>query len=77
MHLGPGKDKSKLSPPESAVHHLERVDPDLSPAAIMPRVEMRMAVIIEVHRDHDPEEAANSRHGLMVPTEAVAKATNH
>jgi len=43
----------------------------------MPRVEMRMAVIIEVHRDHDPEEAANSRHGLMVPTEAVAKATNH
>jgi hypothetical protein len=53
---------------------LERVDPDLCGAIGVPGVE-RKPVIIEIPRDHDPEESADGRHGKDAPHRPVDSAS--
>jgi hypothetical protein len=44
----------------------------------MARMEMREAVIVEEHRNRDPEEAADRRHvAIMPPAPAVRAQTKH
>jgi hypothetical protein len=73
VQLSPGKHEAQLPPPEAAVDHLERVDSNLRGSIGVASVEVRRAVVIEVHRDHDPEEAADCRHGQMFPLEAAER----
>ena len=47
---------------ECALDDLDVVDPNLRLGACTPGGKVRVAVIVEVHRDRDPEEAANRRH---------------
>jgi hypothetical protein len=70
MKLGPREDETQLPAAKVAVDHLEVVDADLCFSFGVPRVEMRETVIIEEHRDRDPEEAADRRHvaNNAVPT---------
>ena len=58
--------ESKGPAAEGAVHDFERVDAHLRLAVGVPCMKVWEAVIVEVHRDHDPEEAADSRHAWMV-----------
>jgi FMN-dependent NADH-azoreductase len=62
MELRPGEYEPQLAPAEAALDDLESVDPYLRRSVGMSGVKVRRAVIIEVHRDHDPEEAADRRH---------------
>jgi hypothetical protein len=66
MKLGPGENEAELPATQVAVDDLEVVDPDLGFAFGMTRVEMWEAMIIEEHRDRDPEEAAYRRHGAIM-----------
>ncbi len=66
MKLGPGKNEAELPATEVAVDDLEVVDPDLGFAFCVARMEMRKAMIVEEHRDRDPEEAAYRRHGSIM-----------
>lgn len=62
MQLGPRQHEPQLSDVEVAFDDLDLVDPDLRLPVGMASVEVRMAVIVVIHSDHDPEEAANRRH---------------
>ena len=73
MELGPGEDEAELSATQVAVDDFEVVDADLCFSFGMPRMEMREAVIVEEHRDRDPEEAADGWHPGIMPRSAVAK----
>ena len=66
MKLSPGEDEAELPATQVAVNDLEVVDPDLGFAFGMARVEMWEAMIIEEHRNRDPEEAAYRRHGSIM-----------
>jgi hypothetical protein len=46
-----------LAAREAAPDHLERVDTNFRFALSVTGMEVRRAVVVEVHRDHDPEEA--------------------
>ena len=72
MQLGPREYQSKLPTREAAGDHFHRVDPYLRNPFRVPRMEMRCPVIVEEHRDHDPEEPADRRHAGIVPWAAVA-----
>lgn len=63
MQLGPRQHESDLASVEVAVDDLDLVDPDLRFVAGVARVEMRVSVIVKEHRDHDPVEATDRRHG--------------
>jgi hypothetical protein len=72
VKLGPGEDEAELSATEVTVDYLEVVDPDLGFAFSVTGMEVREAMIIEEHRDRDPEEAAYRRHeSIMAPAPAV------
>jgi len=73
MKLCPSEDEAQLSATEVAVNHLEIVDADLGFAFGVSGMEMREAVIVEEHRDRDPEEAADSRHYFMMAGSAAPK----
>jgi hypothetical protein len=75
MKLGPRENKPKLPAPKRAIEHLQRVDPDLRRAIRVAGMEMRWPMVIEVHRDHDPKEAANRRHPPIVSDHQVATQT--
>lgn len=62
MQLGPRQHKPQLPDVEVAFDDLDVVDPDLRLPVGVASVKVRMAVIVIVHRDHDPEEATNRRH---------------
>jgi hypothetical protein len=62
MQLRPRQNEAKLPPIEGALDHFELVDAHLRLALGVARVEVRIAVVIEEHRDRDPEEAADRRH---------------
>jgi hypothetical protein len=66
MKLSPGEDESELSSSEIAIDDLKVVDADLGFSFGVTRVEMREAMVIEEHRDRDPEEAAYRRHGRIM-----------
>lgn len=51
---------------EAAVDDLEVVDTDLGLAFGMASVEVRMPMVVEEHRDHDTEEAADGRHPAIM-----------
>jgi hypothetical protein len=38
-------------------------------------MEVRRIVVVEIHRDHDAEEAADFRHGLVAPIHAHSRST--
>lgn len=67
MKLSPGEDESELSSSEIAIDDLKVVDADLGFSFGVTRMEMREAMIIEEHRDRDPEEATDRRHGTDDP----------
>lgn len=71
MQFRPREDEPELPPAERAVHDLEGVDADLGLAVDVPCVEVREPVIVEVHRDDDPQEAADGRHDVIVPRAPV------
>ena len=62
MQFRPCEHKPKLPDLEIALDHLDLVNAHLRARARVPRVEVRKAVVIEIHRDHDPVEAADRRH---------------
>lgn len=64
MQLGPRQDEPQLPDLEVAFDDPDLVDPDLRLPVGMASVEVRIAVIVVAHRDHDPEEAANRRHDV-------------
>jgi hypothetical protein len=66
MELSPGEDEAELPATQAAIDDLEVVDPDLGFAFGVARVEMWEAMIIEEHRDGDPEEAAYRRHEFIM-----------
>jgi hypothetical protein len=66
MELGPGENEAELPATQVAVDDLEVVDPDLGFTFSVTGMEMREAVIVEEHRDRDPEEAAYRRHELIM-----------
>src|SRR5712691_6692479 len=71
MQLGPRQHQSKLPAPKAAVDHLHRVDPYLRACSRVTGMEMRRPVIVEEHRDHNPEETTDRRHVEIVPRAAV------
>ena len=66
----PRKHEPQLPTTEGGLNRLKRVDPNLCGAVHMACMEMRRAVIVEVHRNHDPEEAADRRHGADAAAQA-------
>jgi hypothetical protein len=62
VQLRPSEHEPQLAPAEAAFDDLESVNPYFRRSVGMSGVKVRRAVIIEVHRDHDPEEAADRRH---------------
>ncbi len=62
MELGPGEHEPELAAGEAALDRLEGVDPDLGVTVGVLGVEMRVTVVVVVHPDHDPVEAADARH---------------
>jgi hypothetical protein len=62
MELGPGEGQALLASGKRAVHRFQRVDPGPRLAACVASVEVRGVVVVEEHRNHDPEEAADRRH---------------
>ncbi len=62
MHLGPREYKPELSTRKVASQHLQRVDLDLGAVSRGARMEVGRPVVIEVHRDREPEKAAYCRH---------------
>lgn len=78
MELCPGEDESQLATTKGAVHDLQVVDSDLGFAFRVAGMEMREAVIVEEHDDGDPKEAADRRHGaIMPPAPAAGAKTKH
>ena len=51
--------RTAATPPKAALDHLHGVDADLRAALGVASMEVRWPVIVEVHRDHDPEEATD------------------
>ena len=72
MELGPCENEAELPATQAAVNDLEVVDPDLGFAFSVTGMEMREAVIVEEHRDRDPEEAAYRRHELIMALAAAS-----
>lgn len=72
MELGPREYEAELAAAEVAVDHLKVVDPDLGFAFSVARMEVREAVIVEEHRDRNPEEAADRGHELIMARVAAA-----
>lgn len=66
VKLGPGEHEPQLAASEIAFDHVDLVNSDLGGAVRMPSVEMRVAVIVEIHRDRDPKEAADRGHAVDV-----------
>ena len=66
MELGPREHEPQLSARKTAVHDLEAVYPDLGLSLSVASVEMRVPVVVEEHRDHDPVEAADRRHAAIM-----------
>ncbi len=56
---------------QRALDHLEAVDLDLRLAIGMQRVKVGWIVIVEVHRDHEPEETTDRGHDGMVAAPPV------
>ena len=57
-----GEAQAQLATTQRAFQHLQSVDPHLGAAVGVPRMKVRRTVVVEEHRDHDPEEAADRRH---------------
>jgi hypothetical protein len=57
VQFGPGEHEPKLATTECGLDRLQRVDPDLGASVRVTGVEMGRTVIVEEHRDHDPQEA--------------------
>jgi hypothetical protein len=74
VKLGPGEHEPQLASCEIALDHVDLVNSDLGVTVSVPGMEVRVAVIVELHRDRDPEEAADSRHVLALVREPSALA---
>mgnify|MGYP007135470171 CR=1 FL=1 len=66
MKLRPCENQSQLPLSQAAVDHLDLLDPDSRAPISVPGMEVRAAMVVVVHRDRDPEKAADSRHVLDV-----------
>lgn len=88
MQLGPREHEPQMPDVEVAFDDLNLVDPHLRLPVGVASVKVRMAVIVVVHRDHDPEEAANRRHDTgwcrpgrstpgLQPSRRRGRATSH
>jgi hypothetical protein len=66
MKLRPCENQPPLLPAKAAVDDLDLVDPDSRAPIRVPGMEVWAAMVVVVHRDRDPEEAADSRHVLDV-----------
>ncbi len=62
MQLGPGQHQPQLPDSQAALDDLDLVDPDLRLPIGVTGMEVRMTVIVVVHRDHNPVEATDRRH---------------
>lgn len=62
MQLGPRKHQAQLALWKVAVDDLNLVESDLRAAVGVPGVKVRVAVVVKVHRDRDPEESADRGH---------------
>jgi hypothetical protein len=67
MKLSPSKYESQLSLRKIALDDVERVEPDFGGPIGVTGMEVRRPVIVEEHRDHYSEEAADRWHGPMFP----------
>lgn len=81
MELRPRGHEAQLPSRETAVDHLEVVDADLGLSLCVAGMEVWMPVVVEEHRDHDSEEAADRWHvAIMAPagrrTRWVARSAN-
>jgi hypothetical protein len=56
VQFGPGEHQPQLAATERGLDRLQRVDPNLRASVCVAGVEMGRAVIVEEHRDDDPEE---------------------
>jgi len=66
VKLSPCEHESQLAAPEAGLDHLQGVDAYLCASVRVAGMEVRRPVIVEVHRDHDPEEATDRRHARHV-----------
>lgn len=66
MQLRPRHDEANVPATERAVDQLERIDTDLRLAIGMQGMKVRRVMIVEVHRDDEPEKATNRRHVHIV-----------
>ena len=66
MKLGPREHESQLTAGEGALDHLEGVDAYFRLPLSVASVEVRVPVVVEEHRNHDPVEAADRRHAAMI-----------
>ena len=62
MQFRPRHDETNVPATERAVDQLERVDTDLRLAIGIQGMKVRRVVIVEVHRDHEPEKATDRGH---------------
>jgi alpha-D-ribose 1-methylphosphonate 5-triphosphate synthase subunit PhnI len=77
MELRPGQNKSQLAATKVAVDQLKVVNANLGFTVGVAGVEVREAVLIEVHRDRDSEKAAYARHrgDPLISSGSVLRAT--
>src|SRR3989304_1050977 len=68
MHFSPLDDQPENAKRKIALPQFQRSNPRHGTKFLVANVEMRRIVIVEVHRDHDSEEAADFRHGCA-PTD--------
>jgi hypothetical protein len=66
VQLGSLPDEPERSRWKLADQRLERCDHDLRLMLAVNSVEVRRLVVAVVHRDHDPVEGADARHGFIV-----------
>jgi hypothetical protein len=76
VQFSPRHDETNVSATERAVNQFECVNADLRLAVSMKRMEVRRVVIVEVHRDHEPEKAADRRHLYIVAATPVVARTS-
>lgn len=67
VQFGPREDEAQLPAPEGALDHLQCVDADLGVAVRVAGMEVLWAVIVVLHRDHDPKETTDRGHGAHPP----------
>lgn len=66
MKLCPREHEAQLAAGEGVVDDFEIVDADLGFARGVAGMEVRIPVVVEEHRDHDSEEAADRRHAAIM-----------